>query len=156
MGILVLTGCGKSKDIKPKTVFSSSFTLEYNTMQIKGNLKTEENGEIVADISKPDRLNGFQIRTDKEDIYIKFKGLETKVDENKLPNTASITLIKKLFSDILNGENIEFEETENGYTAVFDTELGEVQVQLNTDRSIKQIGLKNQGFLLKFNLKNPR
>lgn len=151
MGILVLTGCGKSKDIKPKTVFSSSFTLEYNTMQIKGNLKTEENGEIVADISKPDRLNGFQIRTDKEDIYIKFKGLETKVDENKLPNTASITLIKKLFSDILNGENIEFEETENGYTAVFDTELGEVQVQLNADRSIKQIGLKNQGFLLKFN-----
>lgn len=151
MGILVLTGCGKSKDIKPKTVFSSSFTLEYNTMQIKGNLKTEENGEIVADISKPDRLNGFQIRTDKEDIYIKFKGLETKVDENKLPNTASITLIKKLFSDILNGENIEFEETENCYTAVFDTELGEVQVQLNADRSIKQIGLKNQGFLLKFN-----
>lgn len=151
MGILVLTGCGKSKDIKPKTVFSSSFTLEYNTMQIKGNLKTAENGEIVADISKPDRLNGFQIRTDKEDIYIKFKGLETKVDENKLPNTASITLIKKLFSDILNGENIEFEETENGYTAVFDTELGEVQVQLNADRSIKQIGLKNQGFLLKFN-----
>lgn len=151
MGILVLTGCGKNKDIKPKTVFSSSFTLEYNTMQIKGNLKTEENGEIVADISKPDRLNGFQIRTDKEDIYIKFKGLETKVDENKLPNTASITLIKKLFSDILNGENIEFEETENGYTAVFDTELGEVQVQLNADRSIKQIGLKNQGFLLKFN-----
>lgn len=118
-------------------------------MQAKGGLKTTQNGEIEVDITKPENLKGLEIRTENDEVFIKFKGIETKVSEEKLPTGASVTLVKKVFTEILNGENLSFERVENGYKAQTDSEFGKVEILLGEDEKIKKIEFKNQGLVLK-------
>ena len=96
LGIFILTGCETQKEIKAKTVFENNFTLEYNTLQIKGVLKTTADGEIKVNVKKPDNLNGLEIKTKDDKITASFKGIKTTLDENKIndPNCVKAVLTK--------------------------------------------------------------
>lgn len=149
--MVILTGCEKQKEIKPKAVFSTDFTLEYNTMQIKGELERDKNGEIKVEISKPDKLKGLSFFTRGEKIYIKFKGIQTCVEKESLPNGASPVLIKEVFTVILSGEMPEFKRSENVYKGEVNTTEGKANITLDTNGSLKRIEIKNHGFIIKFN-----
>ncbi|MBQ7128778.1 MAG: hypothetical protein IJO19_02180 [Clostridia bacterium] len=151
LGIFILTGCETQKEIKAKTVFENNFTLEYNTLQIKGVLKTTADGEIKVNVKKPDNLNGLEIKTKDDKITASFKGIKTTLDENKIPNTAFFTLIKRVFSNIIRSNSLEYKQAENGYKSVQKTDFGDVEIYLTEDCTVKKIGIKNQGFLLTFN-----
>ncbi len=120
-------------------------------MQIKGDLKTASNGEISLKIKKPDNLAGLKIKTKNKKVIVNFKGIKTSLCEEKIPNSAFFTLIKRVFCNIIRSNSLEYKEIKNGYKSVQKTDFGEVEITLNSNFEIKRIEIKKQGFLLIFN-----
>lgn len=120
-------------------------------MQFNGNLKTFESGEIEVLLDKPDNLSGLKIKTKGEKVVVNFKGITTTLENEKIPNTAFFTLIKKVFCNIIRKNKLEFKQIENGYKSVQKTDFGDIDIYLNNNCEIKKIEIKNQGFLLLLN-----
>ncbi len=147
--LLTLTGCQKEKEIKPQTVFSASFSLSYNEMQIKGEFSADEEKNVSVSVNSPDTLKGLRADFDGEKFDISYNGMAVTYQKSDLPDGAFFKLVCLALEKISSTEGMTFEETDDGYSSTADTELGSMTITLDTDYYIKSIEIPSQGFYLK-------
>lgn len=148
--LFTFTGCAKEEEVKPKTVFDSNFTLNYNGLQIKGDMSVNEGGEINIETSSPISLKGMKVKIKDDICFVSYKGIQTEFKTADLPESAYFALISSSIKQITNSETLRFEENENGYSASEQTPFGKIEVMLDKEFSITSVVLKSQGFNLKF------
>lgn len=149
--ILTFTGCEKSSEIKPQNIFKSAFTLNYNSLQICGDISVSENNQIDITVNRPDKLKGLKVKVLNQKATVSFKGITTELDEKQLPEGAFFELLNTALKQIVSSETAVYQKHENEYQAEIDTGLGKMKVILNDEFFIKSISIDSQGFTVKFN-----
>lgn len=147
--IVTLTGCKANTEVKPQSVFSSKFTLDYNSLQIKGELESLADGQINVTVSSPESLNGMKVNINDDKINVNYKGLKTSYTVSELPNSTFFLLAKSSLDKVLKGENMQYEKQDDGYASTVESEFGDIAVTLNKDFKITSITIEQQGFYLK-------
>lgn len=129
---LSVSGCGGSK---PADVVTDGFTCrvaaEYREMNVEGDLRCSEDGELMLSFDLPTSLQGITLGWDGEALLMELGGMRTKVPSDKVPQSALIRCVAQVLSAPHGGGT----ETEEGYvvkgsvedvdyTLVFDPDSG--------------------------------
>ncbi|MBQ5590610.1 MAG: hypothetical protein IIU65_02915 [Clostridia bacterium] len=146
--IFTLCSCDSSEKITPKTQFLADYVLSYNEMQVKGTIKTFEGDSAEISVVSPESLNGFSAVV-KDDVFsINYKSMSVSYEKDDLPDGAFFKMILASLDLIRDSEDLNFEKTDDGYSAVIENSLGDIQISLNKEFFIKTIRIANQGFYL--------
>ena len=149
LATILFAGCQK-KQIKPILVFESDFTLFYNDMQIKGELFCKDDNSIKINVTTPKTLNGLKIEAKDNNFNAEYNGIKVNYSKDDLPNGAFFKLILISLENILNTENLQFEEIDDKFVAVKKSTLGDINFTLNKNMFIEKIEIPNQSFNIKF------
>ena len=117
-------------------------------MQVKGTIKTFEGDSAEISVVSPESLNGFSAVV-KDDVFsINYKSMSVSYEKDDLPDGAFFKMILASLDLIRDSEDLNFEKTDDGYSAVIENSLGDIQISLNKEFFIKTIRIANQGFYL--------
>ena len=135
--------------MKPQNVFASGFTLDYNGMEIVGDLGVEDSGKINIKVAKPKALSGMTVAIFGDKVKVNYLGISSELDKKDLPSGAFFTLINSVMGEINSNESKNFKKSGDNFEANFDSEFGEINVVLDKSFFIKSVKIANRGFNLK-------
>ena len=150
----MFTGCENQKQIEPKTVLNTGFTLYYNEMQINGELISNNDNSVEINVSSPEMLKGLKVSAKDDKFDAVYNGIKVSYTKNDLPDGAFFKLILISLQKITQSDSLLFEKIDDKYQATEKSDLGDIKITLNKDFYIEKIEIPNQSFNLKLHQKS--
>ena len=113
-GIALLAGCGAAGGgrVEPVTKgFTCQTTIQYQDLQLQGQLSSRRDGRLLLTFSQPKSLSGVAIGWDGSHMTMELAGVSVRIAPEKVPQGA---LIKELLA-VLTAEHATGQLTDEGY-----------------------------------------
>ena len=111
--ILILPSCSLTEkaEILPDFSVNGYFTVKYMQSEYGAEIKTDENGNLTADIQSPENLKGISVVCTQNGVLAKCGELEISSTDGYYP----FSELYKALSSAKNSEPVSVTEKENGF-----------------------------------------
>ena len=148
--VIIFCSCNQVEKANLLTSFSANFTAEYNSMNISGNVTTNNEAVTNISITSPETISGLNINYKGSEMQISRETLICSADEAYLPQESFPSILKSILKAVSEGRTSLISQEDNSSTYSVNTNLGNCEIKADKGGNIKQASIREYKFRIMF------